>query len=139
VSVRIRVFDSRIDAMHLPGGDVWNWAAGLKHEMEVLAKAKAPKRTGHLAESVSTSQGSNALGTFVTMGASAHYAAWVHEGTHGPIFPRGANYLKFRGQGVWAGGNSRDGYWRLPSVSGQRSQPFLRDAMEEVLARHRVV
>jgi len=63
--------------------------------------------------------------TVITVADKPEYAKWVHDGTgiYGPyktpIVPRSAPYLKFRYKGR---------LWRLPSVKGQKPQPFLREA-----------
>ncbi len=141
MTFRVRVFDSRIAALHEPGGDIWNWSVGVKDEIVAGAKVICPKRTGQLAESIHGSVGANTLGTFINVSAEASYAGFVHEGTFTPILPRFATYMKFRGYGPWTGGNATppDGYWRLRSVQGQRAQPFLRDAMDAVFASHGII
>ena len=133
MSIRIRVYDSRIDRINFPGGDVYSHMSRIRHDAETRAKATCPRRTGRLMASISSGISGNQFGTYVHLKASAHYANWVEQGTTGPIVARTAPYMKFRGWGPWAGGNQRDGFWRLSVVRGQRANPFLHNAAEDAL------
>lgn len=61
------------------------------------------------------------------------HAIWVHEGTglYGPkhrlIRPRTAPFMVFNWVGV---------QWRLRTVKGQKPQPYLREAFEEISATY---
>jgi hypothetical protein len=111
---------------------IYRWAKRLTDEVEVLAKTYCPKRTYNLANSIGSTASANQYGVFTKVRAGAHYAEYVHEGTHGPITPKHTPYLKFYGWGQWA----RPEPYRKSSVSGQRAQPFLRRALAEVMREH---
>jgi HK97 gp10 family phage protein len=103
--------------------------------IEELAKWGAPKRTGHLARNINrgmvTQIGSQAE---VTVTASANYSSWVHEGT---------KRIKARGKGMsvpkyqWPA--SQAVRRKRKSVRGQKSQPFLRNAMIQEIQFSRFV
>ena len=142
MSYRVRIYDSRIHALSLPGGMVYKWQAKLSREVAALARLTAPIAKedwgpghipGHLRASHKESHGSNALGCFGVVTNTAKYARWVHEGTYGPIKARG-NYQVF---GVaymvfWINGKR----YEKETVNGQRSQPWLAAAQLVVLQAH---
>lgn len=130
--VVIQVYDSRIDAWNFPGGMIYRWLRTIDDEVVLDAIARCPKRTGHLASTIRGTVAGNQYGVFAKVYADAHYASYVHEGTHTPIVPTTANYLKWNGWGIWA----RPKPWRRPEVRGQASQPFLREALRDVLRLH---
>ena len=125
--VRLVIYDSGIAAMSLPGGAIWRWARQRSVRVERTAKAFAPIRTGELRRSIyATYEPSPPKEVIMEVHATAYYAQYVHEGTFGPILPRSGKFLKFKG---------RDGHnVYARSVSGQRPQPFLTDALLLVMA-----
>jgi len=136
VSVRIRVFDSRIHAMSLPGGDIYEWTAKIGREVERAGEvfAPLPKKDwgpghipGRLKASHSHTVGTNALGVFVNVSNNAPYARYVHEGTRTPIRPRRWDYMKFTINGKT---------YRRQEVRGQGSNPWLWRAMMAVAKFH---
>jgi hypothetical protein len=133
-TVRIRVFDSKIHSMALPGGSVHSWTKGVVREMEAEAIATCPRRTGAMATHHGHSVGTNAHGTFGYVTNDADYAMAVHEGTHGPIRAVG-NYMVVRP----APHSFYAQHTRRKTVAGQRAQPWIAEAMVAVLAAHGVV
>lgn len=135
MSVRIRVFDSRIHAMSLPGGMIYRWGAQVTREVADLARVTAPiarqdwghGMPGRLKASHKHSVGANAIGVFGTVTNTAPYAKFVHEGTSTPITPKTYPYMKFSINGRT---------FRKQEVRGQSAQPWLSDAMLAVMARH---
>lgn len=125
-------------------------AYGNRMGRRIMARATmdAPRRTGELALSHRYQgflyRGRYKVGTRVEN--TAEHAIFVHEGTTGPIFPKRGMYLilpkgrrgalrgitatsrNVRGQTV----RSQSPFERHLSVSGQRSQPWLRNAGEAV-------
>jgi HK97 gp10 family phage protein len=103
--------------------------------IEELAKWGAPKRTGHMARNINrgmvTQMGAHAE---VEVIASAHYASYVHQGT---------KRIKARGKGMsvpkykWPA--SQAVRRKRKSVRGQKSQPFLTDAMVQEIRFSRFV
>jgi len=130
VSMIAHIYDSRLEEM---GAD---WVRKKAREVAVLSKAKAPMRTGRLKASIKVDRRVKAGSlTSVIVRAGAGYAAYVHEGTYGPItvkkpYRRTGKY-KDR---MWVP-RMKGGYQRvwMRSVDGQPSQPFLASSMHEVL------
>lgn len=133
VDVDIVIYDSKIAAMSLPGGQIWRWARQRRARVERLAIRKCPRRYGTLA---STIRGTYNPGPPEQVIMEIHagdewvapYAVWVHEGTHGPITSHGSWPMKLRPYPP-----------RYPhtiekyEVAGQRPQPFLQEALIEVM------
>ena len=125
--VYVEVYDSKIEAMSAPGGMVFKWAYQRSRKIERLAKAAAPKRTGRLAASISSSYDKVPNGVIMRVSAGASYARYVHEGTYGPIVsPRGRKMFLHP---AW-GGHPTMHKW---AVNGQRPQPFLAEALHVVM------
>lgn len=123
------IFDSRLNDMAA------DWAAKKGREIEKVAKANliatGAVRTSHLLNSVHARRRKQAGGyTTVRVVASANYAAYVHEGTYGPIVPKNGPYMWVPKHKRMRGGGLRV---KRVTVRGQRANPFLSDAMFEVL------
>lgn len=89
-TVRVVVYDSRINAMALPGGQVYRFIRKKANWAQIFSKMEAPKRTGRLASSIRVRMEPRAHGNVVGyVTAETYYATWVHEGTRSPIFPHG--------------------------------------------------
>lgn len=132
--VRVTVNSVALDRMFLPGGDVWAWGRNVGLEMQVEAIARAPGRTGFLKTQhgfVQTPRGKQNMQ--VTLYNDADYAKFVHEGTTGPI-------RSTRPGGMLVVRPAPHSHFHRPvpvvSVDGQRANPWLRETMEDVLARH---
>jgi len=69
----------------------------------------------------------------ITLPSIPRHARWVHEGTglYGPlkrlIYPRTAPFMVFHSLGQW---------WKLPSVKGQKPNPYLEEAFRDVEATY---
>lgn len=130
--VRVFVRDRGLITLNSPGphGDVWKYTNRLANQVEFLASRLAPKRTHRLANTMRVSV--TPLGTRGVQGnvrALAPYALYVHEGTTGPIYPRNSRLLTL-------GPYPPKGYFRATaheSVSGQRPQPFLANALRIIM------
>ena len=126
VSIVAHIYESRLEEM---GAD---WVRKKAREVAGLSKAKAPMRTGRLKASIRVDRRMKAGAlTSIIVRAGAGYAAYVHEGTLGPIHSTSAAF----------GGRMRvpiheGSPWKvwMYEVDGQRSQPFLASSMHEVLA-----
>lgn len=122
--VRVVVYDSRIQAMSAPGGDVFRYAQRKAQRTASFAKAFAPKRTGRLAAGIRSDTRTVVQGAVGRTRSTAHYSAYVHEGTTGPIVATNSE------KGLWVP-RRKYGYkrgWR-DSVAGQRANPFLDRAL----------
>ena len=126
VSMVGHIYDSRLDHMSA------EWASKKAREIEKVAKANLVAtgaiRTGHLWASVHARRRKQVGGfTTVRVYAGANYAAYVHEGTYSPIVPKNGPFM-------WVpkrmGGTQRI---KRTWVQGQDANPFLSDAMFEVL------
>jgi HK97 gp10 family phage protein len=100
--------------------------------VEAAAKRRAPKRKGTLARSIrSRLVEGGPVGIYGVVEATADYASYVHDGTglHGPakrmiVMPPGKIM-------VFQGDDGRTVFTR--KSRGQRPQPFLTQALDEVL------
>lgn len=141
MAARVIIYDAAVSALFQAGGDVTEWNFRQAKEIETLAKAMAPRRTGALSASHGMSQNRSAMGRFQTgyrVFADAPYARYVHEGTgiYGPLgrpFTGRNGWMKIPGVNPNASeaGNRRGTVVRW--VKGQRAQPWLRDAALAVL------
>lgn len=129
------IFDSRIDHMAA------EWVDGKAKETARLARVNLitskAVRTGDLLRSVNKRRRHTVGGhTTVTVTAGAGHAAFVHQGTVGPITGKMHTFRydpAHRGL-LWVprARGSADRRWRV-SVAGQRANPFLSAAMQEAL------
>jgi hypothetical protein len=124
---------------------VWNVLRSTRD----IAKRNAPVRTGRLRDSIRASR-PRRYGVYQysgTVSASVKHALWVHDGTT-RIYPKSARYLtvpvrsgslsgtqlKTAGQA----GNAR-GYFLARSVSGQRPQPYLANALRQAMGTNNLL
>lgn len=92
--VSVVIFDSRIDAWHMPGGMVYRYTEHKTDSVVRFAKAFAPKRTGHLAGSVRRDVRRTSRDRVVgRVRATAFYSTYVIKGTSTPIFPKNGKWL----------------------------------------------
>lgn len=142
VRVRTRVFvnKAKIRALNYPTGLIGRWADEFMREANVAAKAamlakpippRGPwARSNNLAASIQPDRrGTNARGINLALTADTGYAAYVHEGTTGPIFSHSGKLMPV--------GNTQGEIvaWKNP-VDGQAAYPFLRMGMNVALVRH---
>lgn len=125
-SVRVVVYDTRIQGMNVPGGEVNNYVRRKVGLTAVLAQEKAPVRTGRLKAGIRTDVRTVRNGTVGRVRSTAKHSLWVHEGTTGPIFGN-AGFL-------WVP-SSKYGTRRVrrSEVAGQRANPFLAEALDVVM------
>lgn len=140
MAVHYRVHEAAVQSFNLPGQPVyeevvWNTAKTTRE----LAILYAPKRTGRLKASIRASRpkptGVYTLASSVS--AAVGYAAFVHDGTTGPIYPSGSRFLKV----PYRNGAASKGklFFFAESVRGQRSQPFLADALSQAMRTNDVL
>ena len=111
-----------------------------------LAKLYAPSRTGRLRQSIRAARPKR-VGLYEytgTVSASVRHAVWVHDGVTGRIYPKRGKYLTvphkpgpYSGTQLKAMGGAGKGklyFLAKNGVRGQRSQPYLRDALTDALA-----
>lgn len=95
-SYTVDVYNLRIAADYLPGGQGYTWLDKVKLAMFTRSVAEAAKisRTGTLMRSHGSAIfGYNQYRARATISNSAPHAEWVHEGTDGPIFPEDSDFL----------------------------------------------
>lgn len=136
--VRVNTYDSRLDGMNFPGGEIWKYARQKTMAVRDEAQFTCPRGdTGELAASIYMSvtpvPDGEHWGCRGTVTADAYYGIWVHQGTgiyagRGYIYPTHSKYMRF--------------YWKklgrrvkTKRVAGQPAQPFLQDALENVMGR----
>jgi len=119
MAYRVVVFDRNIVSL-VQTGQGARWIHRKAKDVESTARRLAPKRSGRLAASHVTlpTRGSNQYQKVYRVSAQAYYAAWVHQGTTGPIRPRIKRKLKVPNRG-------RPGFRLLPSVNGQPAKLWL--------------
>lgn len=125
-SVRVVVYDSRIQGMNAPGGDVNNYVRRKTGLTAVLAQDRAPVRTGRLKAGIRTDVRMVRQGTVGRVRSTARHSLWVHEGTDSPILPEG----EFLWVPARKYGSRRV---KMDMVRGQAAQPFLAEALSVVM------
>lgn len=110
-----------------PTGTVGIWLRGLIEEIEIVAKANAPMKTGALRASIRSTVIPVGVGLVGEVSANTAYALFVHEGT-APHPIDGNPILRFPTNGMVV---------FTPHVDhpGTRANPFLRDALVFVVSR----
>lgn len=141
VRVRSRVFinKAKIAALNAPGGMIDRWSEGFMLDAKIASLSalfakpyRGWARSNNLAASIDVDRrGSNQRGINFALTAEAGYAAYVHEGTTGPIFSHSG--------GLMPVGNTQGDIvaWKNP-VRGQDAYPFLRMGMNVALVRHQL-
>jgi hypothetical protein len=134
--IRVVIHDSRIQGMGMPGGDVWKFTRRLARETESVARGNCPfggptagYPPGTLFRAHYVSVTPLPHGCLGYVGNHAPHALWVHEGTRTPITPTTSKWLKI----PWGRGH----VFRR-AVRGQRSQPWLSNALHVVMGAHRL-
>ena len=132
---RVIIFESAIDAMHQPGGMVYDEMHDAAREVTFLAQLDAPKRTGQLAAGIRMASERRAsrkkVGFYVR--SDAPHSFWVHEGTRDQITPTTFPYMRLPAfPEMGARGTSPRMYRKV--VSGQVGQPFLTNNLRYVMA-----
>lgn len=112
------------------------WIHSKAKEIERAARRIAPKRTGRLRASHVTlpSTGTNQYVKRYRVSAQAYYAAWVHEGVPGRIYPKNGKALaipRSRTKPPWNAGRGKVILKR--SVRGQSANPWLARAAAMVV------
>jgi hypothetical protein len=145
-----RIHDANIHAMHAPGGPVYNLIDEVTMAASTVAKGYVGKRTRKL---MGTIRGNHPKqeGGFSIAGllfANAKHALWHHEGTP-HIFPKKGTYLtvpmmhkkstvaggQLRREWMAGGARGAKPYFLATSISGQKGNPYLKDAIDDVMAR----
>lgn len=131
---RYVVYDSAIQTMFDPGGSIHRWTTDFTREVEAEAVRRCPvareqwglfRVAGGLKMGHRSTVGTNRFGTVGSVRNDRSYAMYVHDGTS-TVVARG-RYMKF---------NINGRTFRKKEVRGQRAQPWLRDALAVVSARH---
>lgn len=133
---------AKIESFNLPGGMTYKWTRDIVLDIEEEARASLwpghGYRTGDLWESIGHSVTPTHGGVVGNVRATADHALYYHEGTPPhmiPLAPKGPKrWLRWSASG-W---DSDSGPWvwkKQVLHPGNRAHPFIREAMEEVLAR----
>jgi len=136
---RLVVYDSRIEGMAAPGGDIWEWIGDQCREVEGWAVLFCPVRTGRLKASIRMDRRKLARGCVGRVRATMPYASWVHDGTGPQVGPRELHGEPGPGsRGRWHPGMElafKHKRWpggKKEGVRGQNAQPFLKAALDIV-------
>lgn len=125
-SVRVTVFDSRIDAMTKPGGSAFKYTYKKTRTTHRHAVAEVPVRSGRLRGSIRIDvrplARNKVIGRVRAGGKNAPYAHYVHDGTESPIWSDygGPMFLP-----AWGPHPRVKAFF----VSGQDPNPFLARAL----------
>lgn len=135
---RVTIYPPAVASLFLEGGDVWNWMERVGRENTMEAIRMAPRRSGHLASMHNLAlTPSKQYGTRYSVGNYADYAAYVRDGTTGPI--RAGDGFWDDGKRAFMGPMSPWGghgtVW-AHEVSGQMANDWLSRARDLTLARY---
>lgn len=139
---KVKVFDNSIDHLFALGQDAADFTVKTTREILYLAANTTPgkgtpSRSGHLSDSHYKNYLHN--GRFIGrgyVGNSASYAAAVHEGVPGPIFPHGEFLLIPKSIAYKPKRSGGTQIMKVSSVRGQVPKPWIRRAARIVLAKH---
>lgn len=123
---RAVVYRQKLSAMYQTGGQADRWARRLAQRMEAAAIIMAPVRSGDLKRQHTVRRrGINQWAANYQVWNDSDHAQHVHFGTTGPIRPKTASKLRVPNRGG-------AGYRLLPSVRGQKANPWLDRACSAV-------
>lgn len=127
-TVHVTVYRAGIQSHFQPGGGVAVNGIKVATQAVLIAKRKAPRRTGRLADSIRHNGGiMGSLSYLITIqSVGVPYARFVMEGTKTPIVPRTRTFLKVPLE-------SGNGYAFKRKVRGQPKNPFLSRAVSDAL------
>jgi hypothetical protein len=132
---RVIVFESAVDALHQPGGMIFDEMRDAAREVAFLARLDAPKRTGELAAGIriasETRVSRKKVGFYVR--SDARHSFWVHEGTGPMIYPTTFPYMRLPAFPEFGARGTAPRMYRKV-VQGQASQPFLTTNLRYVMA-----
>lgn len=139
--VVVTIDEVRLESEFAESGQVGRWGSSVQREVVLEGKLEAPKRTTELANSIHAAGAlRRRFGLERIIRVDAEYAAFVHEGTSGPIFPKHGRVLLVPahrgGLPMRQGG---DDIVERQSVRGQTANPFLTRAGRTVMLRHGVL
>lgn len=122
-SARVSIYEPQILRLFADEGELGRFMGNFGRYANATAKRLAPARSGELrAKQFVQKQRTGPMRIGVRLYNNAEHAKYVHEGTTGPITANG----KFMSLPAGGGWRAR----RAKSVRGQRSQPFIREAVE---------
>lgn len=129
--VRFELNEPALESMFGTGGMVWLHVNNLVIRITTLAKLKAPTRTGRLRQSIrGITLRTGPVSVSGAVGSDLDYALYVHEGTKPRVIrPKpGHEFLEFTTIG------GRKVFTKQINYPGSKPNPFLRRAMDEVMA-----
>ena len=130
---RFELDEAALSSMFASGGMAWLMVANLVLRITSLAKATAPVRTGKLRASLTWAMGQTGpTMTSGAVGSPLDYLEWVHEGTKPRvIYPKDGHEFMVLNIG------GRKVFTNRVNYPGSKANPFLRRAMETVVASYK--
>jgi hypothetical protein len=130
---RVYVRNEEISALFGATGEIGLLNRVLMDRIVVIARIEAPARTGEL-KAAHRNGGALKVGRYRNIGTvynDSPHAAFVHDGTYGPIVPKHSTRLSLPAYGTHS-------HKSLKSVSGQRANPWMTRAANTVLSTYGV-
>lgn len=125
--VNVRVNNVAIQGLFENYGQIGRFGVRTTHAAVGIAREIVGKRTGRLAASIRGNPAAGKLHYTISLGSRNEAAAWVENGTYGPILPR-------RSPTLAVGKREDRGPWHRLWVEGQAAQEYLRGGAERALA-----
>lgn len=138
-TTRVTIYDTQVDRIFLPGGDVWDYMREVGDEHYRWASIYAPTRTYFLLSQMAgpfVMPYNGRRGVRYSVGNYAPYANFVHGGTTGPIYGK----TELEGlEGTWLWVRPMPYSWYPAGgwfgwVDGQTANPWIRRAWDTVAA-----
>ena len=125
--VNVRVDYGAIQGMFYGSGEIGIWGQKVSQRARGFARLLVGKRTGRLANSITSNPAAGLLKYTISVGSNLEYSAWVNAGTTTPITPT---------KGTWLAVGKREGKKPVyrQYVLGQRAQHYLERGAEAALA-----
>lgn len=131
VRARVELDTAAVSRAFAQSGDVYLFVDRFLRKVATRAKLYAPVDTGYLRNSITTAMQTSGTRIYGSVGTSAEYAIYVHEGTAArtirPRRPGGVLVFTVGGRKVFA---------KSVSHPGTPARPFLRRALTEEMAQY---
>lgn len=133
--------ERKVQSFNNAGQPVERLMRNTMREAASLARATAPTRSTTLKRSIKVTRPPRRTSIYGLQGrvtAGAPYAAFVHDGTTGPIRPKTSKFLVVPSKkGNEPGSQLMSGVFLTKSVRGQSANPFLRRGISAAMKRSR--
>lgn len=135
-SSRVRVNETAIHQMFLPGGQVYLETDRIRYWSQSFAKSYAPKRSGALSRSIKSDlRGTNRYQVQFSVWSNLPYARYVSEGT-GPVINIGKPMVLYQGPRFVPAQYLRTKDWLVHEVRGQGANDFLGKGMRRAMRKY---